>query len=163
MATLTTPLTESASLTEGEYILVPPYSEEGGAVTDYQPEARLMLPRARRIPDWVEPTVEALLRVMQLPRNWDSYGAEPVQTVVLRRTLEVLSRVMEEDSPRPSIVPLSDGGLQMEWHLRNQDVEIVVATDEPPSYYYRDQEGSAEEGLQSAACARLRSIIQGLG
>ena len=163
MATLITALTESASLTEKEYIPVPPYSEEGGAVTDYQGEVRLTLPQVRRVPDWVGPTVESFVRIMQLPPNWDSYGAEPIPSAVIERAVEVLSHVMEDNSPHPSIVALSEGGLQMEWHLRDQDVEIVVSTDEPPSFYYRDQEGSAEEGLPSAAYAHLRSIIQALG
>lgn len=163
MATLINPLTESASFTEKEYTPVPPYSEESGAVTDYQPEARLTLPHARRIPDWVGPTVEALVRITELPPNWDSYGAQPVQSGAVAGAVEVLSQVMEENSPPPSIVPLSDGGLQMEWHLRDQDVEIVVDTDEPPTYYYRDRDGATEEGPLSAAYARLCSIIQGLG
>jgi hypothetical protein len=163
MATLINPLTESASLTEKEYVLVPPYSEESGAVTEYRPEARFTLTQVSKIPDWVQPTVEAFERIMRLPANWDSYGAQPVQSALAGKAVEILSLVMEEDSPPPSIVPLSDGGLQMEWHLRGQDVEIVIATDEPPTYYYRSHEGNPEEGLPSAAYARLRSIIQELG
>ena len=163
MATLITPLTESASLTEKEYISVPSYSEEGGAVTDYQGEVKLTLPRVRRVPNWFGPTFESFARIMQLPPNWDSYGAEPIRGSVIERAVEALSRVMEDNSPPPSIVPLSDGGLQMEWHLRDQDVEIVITTDEPPSYYYRNQDGSAEEVLSSSEYAHLRSIIQELG
>ena len=162
MATLISPLTESTSLTEREYTSVPPHSEEGAAVTEYRTEARFTSPPVRTVPEWVRPTVNELIRIMQLPPNWDSYGAQPVQSVLVGRAVEILSRVMEENSPPPSIVPLNDGGLQMEWHLRGQDVEIVVCTDEPPTYYYHSDTGSAEEGLPSAAYARLRSIIQGL-
>jgi hypothetical protein len=163
MATLTNPLTESASLTEKEYTLVPPYSEASGAVTECQTEPRFTLPQAYKIPDWVQPTVEGLVRIMRLPPDWDSYGARPVQSVLVERAVEILSRVMEENSPPPSIVPLCDGGLQMEWHLRNQDIEIAVASDEPPTYYYQSSEGNVEEGPPWAAYARLRSIIQELG
>jgi hypothetical protein len=163
MATLINPLTESASLTEKEYVLVPPYSEESGAVTEYRTEARFTLPQVRKIPDWVQPTVEALVRIMRLPPNWDSFGAQPVQSALAGKAVEILSLIMEENSPPPSIVPLSDGGLQMEWHLRGEDVEIVVATDEPTTYYYRGREGNSEDGFPSAAYARLRSIIQELG
>lgn len=162
MATLISPLTESTSLTEREYTTVPPYPEEGGAVTEYRTEAKFTSPPVRTVPGWVRPTVEELVRIMQLLPNWDAYGAQPVQSVLVGRAVEILSRVMEENSPPPSIVPLGDGGLQMEWHLMGQDVEIVVSADEPPTYYYRSETGNAEEGLPSAAYARLRSIIQGL-
>lgn len=186
MATLATPIIRSSSLTEKEYAPLAPYSEESGAVLTHPTEVVVTLQnpgwvvkpiavqaRVTRqisettthipsIPNWVRPTVEGVGRIMQLPPNWDSYGAQPVQSVLVGKALEILPRVMLEDSPPPSIVPLTDGGLQMEWHLKGRDLEIVVAADESPTYYYRDPEASPEEGSVSTAFERLRSIIQEL-
>ncbi len=69
---------------------------------------------------------------------------------------------MPENAPPPSIVPLTDGGLQVEWHLNGRDLEIVIAADEPPTFCYWRPDGNAEDGLVLTAYERLRSIIQEL-
>jgi len=186
MATFANPIAQFASLTEGEHVSRTTYSRDSAAVLT-QPyevivtlqaqssttypiavQARMIrqspLPAtlATKIPAWIKAIVESLAECMELPPNWDSYGALPVQRALVDRALDVLPRVMGEDSPPPSIVPLSDGGLQMEWHLKGRDLEIIVAADEPPTYYYRSAGGDPKEGLVSIAYEQLRSLIQDL-
>jgi hypothetical protein len=43
--------------------------------------------------------------------------------------MRLLESTMRDDTPAPWVVPLSDGGVQMEWHERGLDIEIGV----PPS------------------------------
>lgn len=100
------------------------------------------------MPNWISPTVNALVRVLALPENWDSYGGRKVNAAFVAQALEVLSRSMPRNLTAPSVVPLGDGGIQLEWHRRQQDLEITFSPDEPPQYFYRnratdeDQEGS---------------------
>jgi hypothetical protein len=64
---------------------------------------------------------------------------------------------MELNSPVPSVVPLGDGGLQLEWHRKQQDLEIVFHLDAVPTFYYqnrrtqKDREGFATDAVALAA------------
>lgn len=105
----------------------------------------------RAIPNWVEPTIAAFIEIRNLSENWDSYGGKMIDRDLINRSLYVLGTAMQANSPAPSIVPLSDGGLQIEWHRRQQDLEITFAADEPAQFFYRNRadntsdEGSAHE------------------
>jgi hypothetical protein len=52
---------------------------------------------------------------------------------------------MQPSYRSPLITPLADGGVQAEWHLRGQDLEIVITADEMPAYYYLDPASGIEE------------------
>jgi hypothetical protein len=41
--------------------------------------------------------------------------------------LQVQSSIMSESIPIPSIVPVSSGGVQFEWHQNDLDIELYVA------------------------------------
>ena len=102
------------------------------------------------LPRWVEPTVTALMRLRSLGENWDSYGGSPVKPSVTESALRVLSAVMTDNSPAPSVVPLHDGGIQLEWHRRKQDLEIVFPADQSPSFFYcNSATGEQQEGGMS--------------
>ena len=52
---------------------------------------------------------------------------------------------MQQNYRPPQITPLADGGAQAEWHSAGQDLEIVVAANEEPVYYYFNQASGIEE------------------
>ncbi len=131
-----------------------------------------VLPEARRLaasalespfPAWLRPTVQALTDLLQLPQNWDGYGAAQVRKQIAQQALLVLVEVMENDAPIPGIVPLSDGGVQVEWHRRGKNLEIEFPTDEAPSYYYYEDDSELEsEGQISRNYDRLQAWITAL-
>ena len=102
-------------------------------------------------PDWVGPTIAAFVAIHNLTDNWNSYGGKAIDRDLINQSLVVLGSLMQQDSPAPSVVPLGDGGLQIEWHRRQQDLEIVFTADESPQYFYCNRatglldEGSARE------------------
>ncbi len=75
-------------------------------------------------PTWLVPTRQALGSLLDLPTNWDSYGAPRVEPACLDSADEVLRYVMLHDSPGPSVVPTSGGGVQLEWHAVAGRVEV---------------------------------------
>lgn len=103
------------------------------------------------LPNWVRPTISALNEIGSLPENWDTYGAKAANPDLMRESFSILQLVMQPTSPAPSVVPLSDGGIQLEWHQKSQDLEITFPMFETAQYYYKSratgvvQEGSAEE------------------
>jgi hypothetical protein len=55
---------------------------------------------------------------------------------------------MEPATPAPSVVPLADGGLQLEWHRKQQDLEVAFPTDDPPQFFYQNRTtGASQEGF----------------
>ena len=118
---------------------------------------------AATMPKWIAPTLAALIDIQRLGPGWDSYTALPVKKDLVGRALLVLSAIMSVDSPAPSVVPLSDGGLQLEWHRRQQDLEIVFPADELPQFFYRNRATQEEQDGLAKDTSRLARLISSIG
>lgn len=81
-------------------------------------------------PAWVEPTVQSLGRLLRLDPDWDTYGASRIDPRCVAAALYLASRTFRDDTPIPSVVPTSRGGLQFEWHTggANLEIEFLSAT-----------------------------------
>ena len=64
----------------------------------------------------------------QLKENWDSYGAVLIIPECMLETQLLFEAVFDlnEDIPMPSVVPCSNGHVQLEWHADGKDVEVEV-------------------------------------
>jgi hypothetical protein len=102
---------------------------------------------------WAMPVIRRCLELLALPADWDHHGAAPISPDALSPVLHFLRRVMRPQTSAPSLVPLSDGGIQIEWHQAGVDVEVPVRlTGVEPLYIYdlgldREWEGPAEAGF----------------
>lgn len=75
-------------------------------------------------PAWVEPTVRSLRELLCLGPDWDTNGASPIDPKCVEAAFELAFDALRDDTPVPSVVPTSRGGLQFEWHLGGVDLEI---------------------------------------
>lgn len=75
--------------------------------------------------------IERLTELHDLPADWDSYGALPVNDQVEVRARELLvafwNAGLIPDDPDFDLIPGPDGGLQLEWTGRNGELEIRVS------------------------------------
>lgn len=85
---------------------------------------------------WAISVLDRLVELHELPADWDHHGAEPVDVNDIGAALGVLNQIMAPDTPPPAIVPISGGGLQMEWHRAGLDVEIVIGLDQEDGLYF---------------------------
>ena len=92
------------------------------------PHGKLVLGVHGEPPGWVPPTLQTLGQLLTLPRDWDSYGGRAVDPACAWAAWQLLLLLMGEDSPVPSLVPTSRGGVQIEWHAQGIDLEIEVVT-----------------------------------
>lgn len=76
----------------------------------------------------LRPVIETLEQFKDLPENWDSYGARPVEADCIIKALEVLREVTCWDTLAPYVFPTPAGGVQFEWHTRGIDLEIEIAS-----------------------------------
>jgi hypothetical protein len=109
----------------------------------------------------------SLHRLAALSPGWDSYGAKPLNPSAVRRMLNLLSLLLPDDAPEPSVVPTRDGGVQLEWHRRGIDLEVKVPASGPISYLIadagtgeeREWEGGLERETIGAPFARMSAVI----
>ena len=100
-----------------------------------------------REPAWFGPTRRSLQEALQLPENWNSYGARPVDPDLATSALKLLVTVAPADAPPPIVVPTTRGGILLEWHMWGIDLEIETLTAASFHVFYEDErEGHEWEG-----------------
>jgi len=115
-----------------------------------------------QVPSWVAPTISGFIRIHMLPDNWDSYSASRIDRDLIKQALLVIEQIMDFNSPPPSVVPLGSGGLQLEWHRKQQDLEISFTTEDPSGFFYRDRRNGVEQEGFATDIAGLAQLMRNI-
>jgi len=105
-------------------------------------DKKLILPSPP--PKWLRDVLEEVSALGWLERNWDSYGAWPVDPTIAKTAVELLMAILEPDTPVPSIVPTSHGGIQIEWHCSGVDLEVEVVSPLRCEVFFEDERNEKE-------------------
>ncbi|HRQ73240.1 MAG TPA: hypothetical protein PLU35_09455 [Phycisphaerales bacterium] len=95
--------------------------------------------------------VARLNEILGLRSNWDSYGAKPIDSTAAVAALMWLYGIDRPGLPAPSVVPVPDGSVQLEWHMHGIDLEVCFqptgesACSVEDRIKHTEQEGSLEE------------------
>lgn len=116
------------------------------------------LTRAQEQPRWLEATAQRIASLLQLPENWDSYGAPRIQLASAAAMLDILTAVLRNDTEAPAVVPSAGGHLQAEWHTNGVDLEVEVLSPTSVAVYYRDQNGQWDQLLSRD----LKSLVEAI-
>jgi hypothetical protein len=101
--------------------------------------------------------------VLALPPNWNSYQAGTIDSKIVHEAMNFINAVLVPTSPAPRVVPLSSGGLQLEWHRKGVDLEVVLDRGEAPYFYFRNRaDGEESEHRLPEDSPLLSSIISNL-
>ena len=101
--------------------------------------------------------------LLTLPPNWDTHGAGAIDPRIVRDAMGLINGLLGPTTPAPRVVPLSSGGIQLEWRRQGVDLEIVLDRNEQPFFYYRNRvSGDESEHLLPENSGLLRSIIGNL-
>jgi hypothetical protein len=115
------------------------------------------------LPAWFDPLVQGFVDLLTLPPNWDSYQAGTIDSQIVHDAMNFINGVLGTTSPAPRVVPLSSGGLQLEWHRKGIDLEVVFDRGEQPFFYYRNRVNHQEsEHFLPEENSLLGSIIANL-
>lgn len=87
------------------------------------------------MPPWLTDVLHRLDDLATLQHNWDSYGSPPPSLELMANALALVQRAErllgcwrpQEYAipiPTPSIVPLSGGGIQIEWQTPMKELEL---------------------------------------
>jgi len=94
-------------------------------------------------PAWLEPLITRLTTIAQLPPNWDSYAAPQISIDAIRSAMNVMKFHTTWNTPSPEVVPMSSGGVQLEWHENGIDLEITCSSDGSIEFWTEDRRSSA--------------------
>lgn len=81
---------------------------------------------SNREPAWMRPAVQALATLATLRGDWSSHGSRPIDKLSIWNALQLLGSIMDPRTVPPSVVPTSQGGVQLEWHIGGIDLEIEI-------------------------------------
>jgi hypothetical protein len=87
---------------------------------------------------WFRDALAEIEELTKLPANWDGYGAKAVSATAAMSAVRFLSNVAYPKFSAPEIVPVSNGGLQVEWHQDQVDLELRFDPDSTPRAYIED-------------------------
>jgi hypothetical protein len=113
--------------------------------------------------DWRNTVVARLAELERLAPSWDSEGALPTTRRHANRAFAFIARLMAlGDVPVPEIIPLSDGGVQVEWHLEHGGrVDFVSDEESEPVVLVEIAGGLSEYPARSVDLAAIRAQLTG--
>lgn len=102
---------------------------------------------------WYRAALDRISDLTALAVGWNGYDAREVKADMAIDAAAFLAKVAFPGIAPPSITPLSDGGVQVEWHRGGLDIEIAFSDDEPGAYIEDRQGGEIELSLTEAVSA----------
>ena len=112
-------------------------------------------------PVWLGRVKNRIAELTQLPANWDSYGAVPVDPRIPRLAENLVEWFAVDGMPPPDVFATSDGGVQIEWHIRRVNIEIEISPTEGTNLYFYDLNGG-EPWSRTASPTDLQFVRQRL-
>ncbi|MGO8859080.1 MAG: hypothetical protein ACLQO1_25790 [Steroidobacteraceae bacterium] len=111
---------------------------QGSSGRKYLSDAGLQVPLPKQVSGsslstaaplaWQHKVINRLAELTTLKENWDSYGARRPAASSAIALFNVLTAVMDIETPAPSVVPSPLGHFQAEWHRNGVDLEVEVIT-----------------------------------
>jgi hypothetical protein len=105
---------------------------------------------------------EAMRRLgdlVKLPANWDSYGSPPLSQVAVETVIDLLQRIDDRNLPSVRIVPVSGGGVQLEWCVSARELQLEIASDGTAQYLQIEGGHPKREEEITLTDDRMRSLL----
>ncbi|QUS56358.1 hypothetical protein [Pseudovibrio brasiliensis] len=135
-------------------------SEKASATIFSFPEAKV---RVNPDPPLVRALQSRMNELCALEKGWDGYGGQPVSHHRMSFGANLLGSICSENTPTPSLVPGSDGTVQIEWHENFCDIELDILDAFEVSVYCHDIKDNIEEEFDlSSDFSALAKWIQKL-
>jgi hypothetical protein len=114
----------------------------------------------------LRPALERLAEFATLADDWDSYGAVPITAVAIDVARELAAEIISRHalSIRPEgytfdVVPLPNGGVQLEWDVAARHLEVAVNPDGELSYLLVTAGGEARQASIAESVSRYDAVL----
>ena len=112
---------------------------------------------------WQIETIRKLFQLLVLPHDWDSYSSPPPSQVAVKTAVRLILDIDFDYSVSPHVVPVSGGGIQLEWRLGSREVEIEIDCEGSAEYLECSFGKPIEEGqIALVDVAQVRSLLKRL-
>jgi hypothetical protein len=111
---------------------------------------------------WFGNALKRISELTGLAEGWDGYGAHKIDAELAVDAVAFLTQVAYPGIAEPSIVPLPDGGLQVEWHRNGVDVEVAFSDEDPGVYVAHWDSGAIAEYPVARADAEVERVLEQL-
>ncbi len=99
---------------------------------------------------WARPTIDRLVALASLKDNWDQRGSAAPRADVLSFAWTILAQIMPSDGKVPVIIPLGNGGVQIEWSAPHVDLELEVTRPfNTSAFLFEDGQDDSEIALDT--------------
>jgi len=116
----------------------------------------IIISGSQKKPPWVRPAFSKIRELVNLDPGWDSHDAESVVADSVFSAVAILNKTMSNATKTPWIVPTVHGGIQIEWHRAQVDLEIEIEPNGTASVFYvNEQNGKQIEAPFDVAQVRL--------
>lgn len=113
-------------------------------------------------PPWIHEVNARIAHLRRLKENWDGEGAPAIDYECCMRSIVFLLNTAANETPAPQIVPTSSGGLQLEWHEADIDLEIRFSPEEPDTFFYVSSQGPELEAYVRDKYQVVSGILRSL-
>jgi hypothetical protein len=94
---------------------------------------------------WYRAALDRISDLTALAIGWNGYDAQEVKADTAMQAVTFLAKVAYPGIAPPAIVPISDGGVQVEWHRGGLDIEIAFSDEEPGVFVEDREDGTSQE------------------
>ena len=137
-------------------------SNSGTVRWDNEPPRVLRVSMANAAACWVRDAFSQISNLTALRPDWDTYGAPAIRASAIAAVASFIIDHAYGDLSAPAVVPMSDGGVQLEWHRGGVDIEIAFSEEEPGVYVEDLMTGEVIEGPLSEAALLLTNYRERL-
>lgn len=103
----------------------------------------------------LENNLKKLEEISKLEKNWNSYGANPIQKEVIEKSKRVLKIIKECKVEQPFISPTGRETIQMEWDKNMFYLEFEIGTEKEIDVFLAD-ESNVDKGFPLTLEGKIR-------
>ena len=115
------------------------------------------------LPDWLSDVLSQIEGLRNLPPNWDSYGAVPVDPRSISAAREVIARLARYvNVGKPAVGATPDGDVGFSWDVGDWSIDADIAPSGRISYVYLDERDHVndEDTWTNDPCDLLHLLTQ---
>jgi hypothetical protein len=100
----------------------------------------------RALSQWQIEGIKRLNKVLSLPENWDGYGSRPPTQAAANTAMDLIISINIDDLVPLRVVPVSGGGIQLEWETSTRALELEILDGGTIEYLKTEDGTPVDEG-----------------
>lgn len=100
--------------------------------------------------------------IAKLPQNWDSYGSPPPTPTAVQTVMDLLLKIGDRNLPFVRVVPVSGGGVQLEWRVSYRELQLEISGNGTAQYLQIENGRPTKEEEVTPTAEQIGSLLMWL-